>query len=62
VAAYESQSEEEELDEICIALAQSKHCLQAIQAETRLPMDQDRAVRFFLSVKIRPLLKMTVLL
>ena len=44
MAAYESQSEEEELDEICSALAQSKHQLQASQAETRLTLPQHRTV------------------
>ncbi len=44
MAAYESQSEEEEMDEICGTLVQSRHCLQAIQAETRLNIQQHRAV------------------
>ncbi len=44
MAAYESQSEEEEMDEICGTLVQSRHCLQAIQAETRLNTQQHRAV------------------
>ncbi len=46
MAAYESQSEEEEMDEICGTLVQSRHCLQAIQAETRLNIQQHRAVSF----------------
>jgi hypothetical protein len=44
MAAYESQSEEEEMDEICGTLVQSRHYLQALQAETRLNIQQHRAV------------------
>jgi phosphoribosylcarboxyaminoimidazole (NCAIR) mutase len=45
MAAYESQSEEEEMEEICATLGQSSHCLQTIQAQTRLTMPHHTAVR-----------------